>query len=261
MNPFRKRSSLPSSFVTGLVGWVCFMFVGILIFNIPVSSVTILIIAVATAIIQVIILRTLFFVFRMQKHILIGAFWGLLSAIGLYFITEYLYPVLKGQRLYWLIIYLYIGAPVGAFLSYFYRDDQKILSDSDKGDEETYGRDAHWLEPFVFGAIAYLVAFLPFENSDLTVKVLFIGAITGVFAAGSSHFSPDKWKHSIPGIILIIAGLGSLFGVLTGILFRPYASYLLFSPIIHGLVAGILTFLLTFLRGKQLAIKEAKGTL
>ena len=38
------------------------------------------------------------------------------------------------------------------FLSYFYRDDQEYLENAADQPEPQFGRDAHWLEPFAFGA-------------------------------------------------------------------------------------------------------------
>ena len=67
-------------------------------------------------------------------------------------------------------------------------------------------RDAHWLEPFAFGAAAYLVVLAP-RTLDLAVYAFLVGAIAGVFAAGASHFSPDRWKERTQGLILLVAFL------------------------------------------------------
>jgi len=262
MNPFKQRSSFPSSILTGLIGWIGFIFIGALIFGFKVSAVTLFILATGAALVQVIFLRLAFFILQMQKHILIGAFWGLVTSIGIYFVSAIFYPDLKDHPLYWLIIYAYIGAPVGAFLSYFYIDDKKIFDAAGGQSEDTnYGRDAHWLEPFGYGAIAYLIAFFPFSHFDLTVNVFIVGAMSGVFAAGASHFSPDKWKQSIVLLLLIIVSIGCIQGYLTGLLFRTYTDQLYASNLIHGITGGILTYLMTFVRGRQLAGKEAKGEL
>lgn len=261
MNPFKQRSSLGSSFVTGLVGWICFSFVGVLIFNIPIVSSHLILLAVGVAVVQVSLLRILFFPLQMHRHLLVGAFWGLLSALGLYFLSAMVLQEMKANQTQWLIIYAYIGAPVGAFLSYFYRDDLKILQETPKGASKNFGRDAHWLEPFAFGAVAYLLAFFPFGNLDFAVKIFFIGAIIGVFAAGSSHFSPDAWKHNILSLLLIIIGLGVLFGFISAWLFRAYSAFTTWDLLAHCIVASLITFTLTFLRGRQLALKEEKGLL
>jgi len=262
MNPFKQRSSIPSSLVTGLVGWIGFIFIGPLIFGFRVSAETLFLLGVGSAFVQVAFLRLAFFVLQMQRHILVGAFWGLVTALGMYYATTTFYPNLKEHQFYWLLIYAYIGAPVGAFLSYFHIDDKK-LSDPTAGQKANahLGRDAHWLEPFGFGAVAYLIAFFPFTHLDLTVNVFIVGAMSGVFAAGASHFSPDKWKQSFFLITIIILGLGCVQGFLTGLLFRSYADQLYTSNLIHGMMGGVITYLMTFARGRQLASKEAKGEL
>jgi hypothetical protein len=262
MNPFKQRSSFPSSVITGLVGWVGFIFIGPLIFGFKVSALELFMIGTSSALAQVIVLRLAFFVLRMHRHIVVGAFWGLVTAIGIYYATITVYHDLADHQFYWLLIYAYIGAPVGAFLSYFFIDDKKIFDASGGQRTDTnFGRDAHWLEPFGFGAIAYMIGFFPFNHADLTVNVLIVGAISGVFAAGASHFSPDKWKQSFFKIFLIIFGIGALQGLVTGFLFRAYADQLHLSNLVHGAISGVLTYMMTFIRGRQLAIKEAKGEL
>ena len=261
MNPFSQRSSIPSSIVTALVGWVGFMFIGPLLYGFKVPSETLFLLAVSSAIVQVLILRLAFFVLQMQRHILVGAFWGFATAIGMYYATIPFCKELEENQFFWILIYLYIGGPVGGFLSYFYIDDKKIFDrDGGKKPDTKYGRDAHWLEPFGFGVIAYLIAFFPFTHLDLTINVIIVGAISGVAAAGASHFSPDKWKNSFL-IVVIILGLGTIHGFGTGFLFRSYADELYTKFIYHGIAGGILTYAMTFLRGRQLAAKEAKGEL
>ena len=262
MNPFKQRSSFPSSILTGLIGWIGFIFIGPLIFGFKASAATLFLLGFAAALVQVIFLRLAFFVLQMQRHILVGAFWGLATSIGIYFASTIFYPDLKEHQLHWLLIYAYIGAPVGSFLSYFYIDDKKIFDATGGQKPDTnFGRDAHWLEPFGFGAIAYLIAFFPFAHFDLTFNVFIVGAMSGVFAAGASHFSPDKWKQSFVLISLIIIGLGCFQGFLFGLLFRSYDDQLYTHYIVHGIIGGVLTYLMTFVRGRQLASKEAKGEL
>ena len=262
MNPFKQRSSFPSSLVTGLVGWIGFIFIGPLIFGFNVSSEILFPLSLVSALVQVIFLRLLFFVLQMQRHILIGAFWGLVTAVAMYYATAGFCADLREHTIYWLLIYAYIGAPVGGFLSYFYIDDKKIL-DAAGGQmvQTNFGRDAHWLEPFGFGVIAYLIAFFPFAHLDLSVNVFIVGALSGVAAAGASHFSPDKWKQPFFLIALIILVLGCLQGFISGLLFRTYTAQLYTNYTIHGMIGGVLTYLMTFLRGRQLANKEIKGEL
>lgn len=258
MNPFKQRSSLPSSILTGLVGWLGFMFVGPLIFGFTAPPLWLFLVGLISALAQVLFLRLSFFILQMQRHILVGAFWGLATVIVMYFITSYLYPGMKAHNFYWILIYAYIGAPIGGFLSYFYKDDKKIFDENGGQHPDTdFGRDAHWLEPFGFGAIAYLIVFFPFTHFDATINVFIVGAISGVAAAGASHFSPDKWKYSLSSILLIILVMGTLQGLVTGLLLRSYSQELYANYLILGIGGGILTYLITFIRGRQLAIKEA----
>jgi hypothetical protein len=204
----------------------------------------------------------LFFVLQMQRSILIGAFWGLATAIGLYYAARYFYPQMAEHPIALPLTYAYIGAPVGGFLSYFYIDDKKIF-DAAGGQKPdiSFGRDAHWMEPFGFGVLAYLIAFLPFRHFDLMINVMIVGAISGVAAAGASHFSPDGWKRSSLLIALIVIVAGGVQGLVTGLLFRAYSEQLPLSYLVHGMIGGILTYMMTFARGRQLAAKEASGEL
>jgi hypothetical protein len=259
MNSFSQRSSIPSSLVTGLIGWVGWLFIGPLLFGFTFPAKWLLLIAIVSAVAQIAILRSLFFVLQMQRNLFIGAFWGLVTCIIFYFITVYFFPEMREHQILWLLIYAYVGAPVGGFLSYFYIDDKKIFDELGGQKPDTnFGRDAHWMEPFGFGVIAYLIAFFPFSNFDLTVNVIIVGAISGVAVAGASHFSPDKWKQSF-AIIFIILFVGSLQGIATGFLFRNYLHQLYSNNYLHGMIGGVITYLFTFIRGKQLAMKEEKG--
>ena len=122
-----------------------------------------------------------------------------------------------------------------------------------------YGRDAHWLEPFFFGVVAYLIAFLP-QSFGLAVNISVVGAISGVVAAGVSHFFlfTVARRSFVPVILSIVAGV--IQGMLSGLLFRSFAVSLLFSPLVHGAVAGSLTYLMTSLRGRSLASRESVAT-
>lgn len=262
MNPLNQRSSWPSSLVTGFIGWIGILFIGPLMFGFRAPAGTLFILGFCSAIIQIVVLRSAFFVLQMQRHLLVGIFWGSATAIGMYLACSAFMPMLQEHTWYWILIYLYIGAPVGAFLSYFYIDDKKIFDASGGQKPDTnFGRDAHWLEPFGYGAIAYMLAFAPFSDFDLCVNVLIVGIISGIAAAGASHFSPDKWKHSYFMILLIVITVGSMQGFLTGLLLRSYQEQLTWNHVSHGIIAGNITYLLTFLRGRQLAIRETKGEL
>lgn len=262
MNQFNQRSSLPSSFLTGLIGWIGWMVIGPLMFGFQFSSLNGILIAIVSAVVQISFLRLLFFKLQMHKHLLIGIIWGSVTVVIMYFLTGLLFTEMEDHYIAWLLIYIYIGAPVGGFLSYFYIDDKKIFDAAGGKTQDTdFGRDAHWMEPFGFGVVAYLIAFIPFTNVDLAINVIIVGAISGVAAAGASHFSPDNWKRSFFLITLIVLAMGIIQGTLTGLLFRAYTEQLYTNHIIHGIIGAVLTYTITFLRGRQLAAKEANGQL
>jgi hypothetical protein len=254
---YRQRSSWLSSLITGLVGWTGFTIIGALAWGYKGAPWNLFAFAAAAAIIQVLFMRVGFFVLQMHRHILIGAFWGGLIGAGLIYGGRFYFSFIESSFIYWLAVGIYIGAPVGAFLSYFYRDDKKL--EKEQGTQKPdYGRDAHWLEPFAYGAVAYLPAFIP-TSVDLAIYVFLVGAMLGVFAAGSSHFSPDKWKRSFVIITVISLGLGGVLGAATGLLFRQYADEMFLHPLLSGAIGGVLTYIITFLRGRQLARKEEAG--
>lgn len=253
----KQRSSWPSSFITGLIGWNGFFILVALAFgyNTPTSS--LFIIATLAALVQVFILRLGFFLFRLDKGALAGAISGGITGAAIFLIELRIFPALSEHRFIWLFNALYIGIAVGLFLSYFYRDDRRIEAQAEaRGESVDYGRDAHWLEPFVFGAVAYLLAFLP-RSFDLAVAALVVGAMSGVVAAGVSHFFLFAGERSSLWPLLLSLMAGALQGAATGFLFRHYADQLFFSFILHGIIAGVLTYLMTALRGKALAHREA----
>lgn len=251
-----RRSSWPSSFVTSLVGWISFSLIVPLAFGYSGPPWPLLTIAVVMAILQVLILRSAFFPLRMDRGLWSGAVWGGVSGALLIWIGGPFFPLLRERPVMWLANGVYIGLAVGAFLSYFYRDDREIeLNAKQRGITPQYGRDAHWLEPFAFGAFAYLITFLP-RSPGLGVYVFVVGAFSGVFAAGSSHFSPDRWKGSKLMLLLILA-VGSLLGAVSSLLFREFAGEFWERYWVLGAIAGFLTYLSTFLRGRSLAKREA----
>jgi hypothetical protein len=253
---FERRSSWPSSFVTGLVGWSSFSIIVPLAFGYSGAPWPVLKIAVVMAILQVLILRLAFFPLRLNRGLLNGALWGGLTGALLIWMGAKFFPLLSEQPVLWLVNGAYIGMAVGAFLSYFYRDDREIEEHAE-GQSPKYGRDAHWLEPFVFGALAYLLAFLP-GSPGLALYIFVVGAFSGVFAAGASHFSPDRWKNSRLMLLLIFAG-GAVVGMLSSLLFRQFAGEFRGRYWVLGAIAGFLTYLSTFLRGRSLARQEARG--
>jgi len=253
-----QRSSWPSSFVTSLVGWISFSIIVPLAFGYSGLPWPLLKIALVMAVVQVVILRLAFFPLRMDRGLPIGALWGGLSGVVLIWLGEKWFVVLHERPILWLANGAYIGLAVGAFLSYFYRDDREIQENAQQqGQRPKYGRDAHWLEPFIFGALAYLLAFLP-PSPGLAFYVFVVGAFSGVFAAGASHFSPDRWKSSWVMLPLILVS-GSLLGMLSSLLFRQFAAEFRGRYWMMGAIAGFLTYLSTFLRGRSLGRQEARA--
>lgn len=257
IGPFKRRSSWPSSCVTGLIGWNGFFIVLAAALGQARSAAELLVLGTIAAIAEIVVLRFLFVFLGLDRSMLAGAFWGgLIGGVVVYAETLFT-QIFAAHQIIWLMNGVYIGIAVGAFLCYFYRDDRRIESEAtEQGRTVDYGRDAHWLEPFVFGLIAYLIGFLP-GSVDLAAKVAVVGAMSGVVAAGVSHFfvfSVPRKSFVIPVVLCVLAGI--VQGALTGMLFRTFAAELFGSPLVHGAVAGSLTYLMTSLRATQLASKE-----
>jgi hypothetical protein len=201
------------------------------------------------------LLRLLFFGLRLDRSLVAAAFWGGLTGVAAVIAEKQAVSLFNEHPWIWEFNGLYIGSAVGLFLRYFYRDDRRIESEA-AGRPIDYGRDAHWLEPFFFGAVAYLVAFLP-RSFSLAVIILVIGAMSGVVAAGVSHFFifAVSRRSLLPILLSVLAGATQ--GALSGFLFRPFAHELLLSPLVHGAIAGSLTYLMTAVRGRALASQES----
>jgi hypothetical protein len=257
----QRRSSLPSSFLTGLIGWAGFMvIVGMivkLVFGDAPPAGWLLFVGALAAAAQVSLLRALFFPLGLQRGAPAGLAWGGVTGGAIIAAAIYLSPTLRRHYVIWALDGIYIGVAVGLFLSYFYRDDRRIEEGAAAADRAVdYGRDAHWLEPFAFGAVAYLVAFAP-RSADVGATAFVVGAISGVVAAGVSHFFLNSvWRASaLPVVLCVAAGVAQ--GALSGTLFRPYQDELFFHRLAHGAAAGALTYLVTALRGRSLARTEA----
>lgn len=256
VGPLKRRSSWPSSFVTGLIGWNGFFIILAVILGQAPLAATFFLLATAAAVGQVLALRLLFVPLRLDRSMLAGALWGGVTA-AIAFGVEYQFTRLfDAYPIVWLLNAVYIGIAVGLFLVYFNRDDRRIEREAaEAGTRVDYGRDANWLEPFLFGAVAYLIAFLP-RSLDLAVIVAVIGAVSGVVAAGVSHFFVfSVARKTILPVILSVAA-GTIQGALSGLLFRSFADDLFFPPLAHGAVAGALTYLMTAIRGRSLATRE-----
>ena len=257
IGPLKRRSSWPSSFVTGLIGWNGFFVILAVILGELRSVGHIVLIATVAAIFQVLMLRVLFFIFRMDRSMIAGGIaGGVTAAIWMWIETRFT-TIFDAHFILWMLNAVYIGIAVGLFLSYFYRDDRKIEAEAAAENRPVdYGRDANWLEPFFFGAVAYLIALVP-RSIDLAVIVAVVGAVSGVVAAGVSHFFVfTKARQSMLPIVLCLVA-GAVQGALSGLLFLSFSSELFFSPLIHGAVAGALTYLMTAIRGRSLAGSEA----
>ncbi len=195
-NVLERRSSWPSSFATGLIGWIGFSVVAALALGYDGSFGTIALAASLAAVVQVVLLRVTFFSLRLDKRIWLATLWGGVTAAAITGLEALLFEVVRENLITSIVVGVYIGAPVGSFLSYFYRDDRQIESEArDRGVAVGYGRDAHWLDPFVYGAALYLIALLP-RTADLAVLAAVVGSITGVFAAGASHFVLSRWNNT-----------------------------------------------------------------
>jgi hypothetical protein len=251
----QQRSSWPSSFVTGLIGWNGFVMVAGLAFGYTGSTATLFVAASLAAVLEVIMLRTAFGALGLAQSVWRGAVWGTIVAGLLVMLEVMLFPLLRAHPILSLLVGLYVGAAVGAFLSYFHRDDRRIEAQvAASGRLVDYGRDAHWLDPFLYGAVSYLVAFLP-RTLDLALAAAVVGSMTGVVAAGVSHFFLSYW-HNASWTIPVSGLAGAALGAITGLLFRHYQTQLFLPCMLTGAIAGALTFLVTAAVGRRLALHE-----
>jgi hypothetical protein len=255
IGPFRQRSSWPSSIATGLIGWIGFTIIVPLGLGYSGPLGRWFQMAVLAALVQVVVLRLAFGALKMDRGIRVGALWGGVTAALIVAGAWPLFPEVRAHPVIALVTGVYVGIPVGAFLSYFHRDDRKVEDEAKAmGKPVDYGRDAHWLDPFVYGAIAYEIALLP-RSADLAISAAVVGMIVGVVAAGVSHFILSKWGNSAATIPAAMVA-GAALGAPTGLLFRGYAESLLLPPLVVGAVAGALTFLATSIVGRKLAALE-----
>jgi hypothetical protein len=258
IGPFRRRSSWPSSLATGLIGWVGFAVSVALAFGYAGPLTEIFLAAVLAAGVQVVGLRLMFSRLRMDRGIARGAMWGGISAALIVTGEVTFVPLIREHPTIALLTGLYVGMAVGSFLSYFHRDDRDIEAEANaSGEPVDYGRDAHWLDPFVYGAVSYEVVFFP-RALDAVISAGVVGMIVGVLAAGVSHFILSRWKNASRTIpASTIAGIA--LGILTGFLFRQYVAQLWLAPLLAGGIAGGITFLITAVVGRWLARREREA--
>lgn len=110
------------------------------------------------------------------------------------------------------------------------------------------------LDPFVYGPAVNFVVLLP-RSVDVAILAAVVGSITGVFAAGASHFFLSRWNNSI-GTIPVAVLTGGVLGALTGLLFRNFADDFLLPHLVVGTIAGAATFAITASVGRLLAARE-----
>ena len=256
IGPFRRRSSWPSSLATALIGWIGFTVAVPLALGYAGPLAELFEAAFLCAVTQAVLLRLAFNPLRMNKSILAGSAWGAISGAALAGVCVALFPVVRSHPVVAVITGIYVGSAVGTFLSYFDRDDRKIEAEALAMHVPVdYGRDAHWLDPFVYGAIAYELALVP-QTAEVAICAGVVGMIVGVVAAGVSHFFLSRWNNGL-GTILVAALAGSALGAASGLLFRNYASGMPMPPIASGAAGGALTFFVTASVGRRLALVES----
>src|SRR5262245_42607504 len=256
IGPFRRRSSWPSSLATALIGWIGFTVMVPLALGYAGPLTELFEAAVLCAVTQAVLLRLAFNPLRMNTSILAGSAWGAISGAALAGVGVALFPVARPHPVVAIVIGVYVGGAVGTFLSYFHRDDRKIEAEARAlGVPVDYGRDAHWLDPFVYGAVAYELALLP-QTAEIAICAGVVGMIIGVVAAGVSHFFLSRWNN---GFVTVVAAAlaGTALGAASGLLFRNYASGMSMAPVTSGAVGGMLTFLVTASVGRWLALVES----
>jgi hypothetical protein len=252
-----RRSSWPSSFVTALIGWNGFATVAALAFGRAPLLASLLPIASACAVLQVVALRLRLRVAQRPASLLCGALAGGISALGLAVAAMACLGELARHPVVTLVLAGYVGAPVGVFLSYFRADDARIeAATRAQGRPVDYGRDAHWLDPFAYGAATYLAVFLPRAFST-GVAAAVVGAMVGVVAAGVSHFLLAR-LHNAPATLPLAALAGAPLGAVTGLLLRAAARPWL-PATVTGALAGAACFALTAAVGHRLAARERAG--
>src|SRR6476660_1844261 len=109
IGPLKRRSSWPSSFVTGLIGWNGFFLILAIILGQTAFAGEIFFLASAAAIAQVLLLRLLFTILRLDRSMLAGGFWGGLTG-GITAVVEMQFTRLFGSHpILWILNAVYIG--------------------------------------------------------------------------------------------------------------------------------------------------------
>ena len=250
----RRRSSWPSSVVTALIGWNGFATVTALAFGRASLLASLLPVACGCAVVQVLALRAWFRFARRPVGVAAGAIAGAATALVLGAAAMAWVVELARHPAVTLLVAGYIGAPVGAFLAYFRADDARIAAAAGaRGRPVDYGRDAHWLDPFAYGAATHLLVFLP-GTAWAVASTAIVGAMVGVVAAGVSHFFLARLRNA-PRTIPIAALAGAPLGALTGFLLRAGARPPL-PATVTGVLAAVACFAITAAVGHRLARRE-----
>jgi hypothetical protein len=245
MKSLRTRSSPLSGLVTAMIGWNGGVVLVALLVGWSDAPWPLFAMASVTALVQVAVLWPLLYL-RLRLDGRAGARGALAGAItGALAFSPWAVAVAALREAWpaWLAAACVAGASVGGFLAYFFEDDTRLAS---LGLPTDAGRDAHWLEPFVFGAAVFAAVCLP-RSVDAATYTVVVGAVAGVVAAALSHYTPDAWKAS-PGRALGLCAAGAVAGALGALLLRHQCVTLAAAP-----GAGAITVALTLLRGRVLA--------
>jgi hypothetical protein len=254
----RQRSSWPSSLATGLIGWNGISVIVALGLGYGSSVLELMAVASVVAVAHVVALRLLFKPLGLGRSVWRGAVWGGVAALVLLGAAYPLAAVVRDHLLAAAATALYVGAPVGVFLSYFHRDDRRIEEEAARaGRPVDYGRDAHWLDPFLYGAAGYALAYAA-PSAGLVLAAAVVGSFVGVVAAGVSHFFLSRWGNAAWTAAPATA-VGAGLGAASGFLFRGHAAEAMADVYLLGAAAGALTFLATSLVGRFLAKREAEA--
>jgi hypothetical protein len=246
-----RRSSIASSLTTGLIGWNGFVVLAALALGYDGAPWTLFGAATIGAIVEVVVVRTLMLAICIDWNVKSGAIAGAAFGAVAYGAARICgFDLVRANPIAWALALVSMAGAVGAFLAYFERDDRALEAKTPRGPSR-YGRDAHWLEPFGFGAIAYALAYGP-RDASFIAYVVVVGAVSGVVAAGVSHFSPDAWKRTAVGWLAALA-VGAGQGVIAGWLLRRGFAL--------GVLGGVMTYAVTFARGRALAAREEKEAL
>lgn len=249
MMNWKARSSPFSAVLTAMIGWNGFATLVALLLGEDGPPWRLFAVASATALAQATVLWPLYLLrLRLdERAVARGALGGAVSGALLFAPWALHVGALAASPAAWIAAAALAGAVVGAFIAYFFADDARLLG---LGRPVDAGRDAHWLEPFAFGAGVFASVCLP-RSVDAAVYTTIVGAVVGVVAAGASHYTPDAWKSSARGVLAFCA-LGAVLGGGAAFLLRHQPASLAAAP-----TAGALTLLITILRGKALAAREA----